>query len=332
MFPLIYVEEALRNHPTVDRICRTYPHTPLVFCHNYAEVFHPKAQNFRAQKQKPSLILAHRQKHWLIPVPPHHTLGGSHHFYFSHILNCPYDCRYCFLQGMFSSANYVFFINYEDCHRAMEDMLDLYPEGECYFFSGYDGDSLALDSITQFVDAFVPFFVNRPRAFLELRTKSHKIDTLLHHEPSSQIIVAFSLTPEWATRSLEHRTPSLSHRLIAMQKTAKARWPIGLRFDPLLYTEDYQQQYKALFSKVFAHIEPTQVHSVTLGPLRFPKEIAHNITALYPEEKLFSQRLQVRQTMVSYSQQIEEAMMTFCHEELLRYVPASLLFSCKVPS
>ena len=28
--------------------------------------------------------------------------------------NCLFDCKYCFLQGMYSSANYVIFVNYED--------------------------------------------------------------------------------------------------------------------------------------------------------------------------------------------------------------------------
>ena len=28
--------------------------------------------------------------------------------------NCIYDCKYCFLQGLYSSANYLVFVNYED--------------------------------------------------------------------------------------------------------------------------------------------------------------------------------------------------------------------------
>ena len=37
--------------------------------------------------------------------------------------NCIYDCRYCFLQGMYRSAHYVVFINYEDYQWAIEERL-----------------------------------------------------------------------------------------------------------------------------------------------------------------------------------------------------------------
>ena len=34
--------------------------------------------------------------------------------------NCLYDCSYCFLQGLYSSADYVVFVNYEDF---LEDII-----------------------------------------------------------------------------------------------------------------------------------------------------------------------------------------------------------------
>ena len=36
------------------------------------------------------------------------------------MLNCVYDCSYCFLQGMFNSANYLVFVNYEDYFKEIE--------------------------------------------------------------------------------------------------------------------------------------------------------------------------------------------------------------------
>ena len=34
--------------------------------------------------------------------------------------NCIYDCRYCFLQGMYSSANFVLFVNFEEGKSLIE--------------------------------------------------------------------------------------------------------------------------------------------------------------------------------------------------------------------
>ncbi|GIT63906.1 MAG: hypothetical protein Ct9H300mP22_3060 [Gammaproteobacteria bacterium] len=62
-------------------------------------------------------------------------------YYFSHMLNCVYDCRYCFLQGMYRSANYVLFINYEDFEAEIESSIKS-ASAPAVFFSGYDCDSL----------------------------------------------------------------------------------------------------------------------------------------------------------------------------------------------
>ena len=39
------------------------------------------------------------------------------------MLNCIYDCKYCFLQGMFNSANYLVFVNYQDFFLQLMKLL-----------------------------------------------------------------------------------------------------------------------------------------------------------------------------------------------------------------
>ena len=46
----------------------------------------------------------------VLKTPDNFTIGFKKNYYFSHMLNCIYDCKYCFLQGMYNSANYVLFI------------------------------------------------------------------------------------------------------------------------------------------------------------------------------------------------------------------------------
>jgi len=175
MFTLIYIEKGIKDHPRVLQICERFPDIPRVICENYGEIFNKKAQNFRLQKKSPSLILANKFKNFLLPIPSHFGIGGKHNYYFSHMLNCIYDCRYCFLQGMYASAHYVLFVNYEDFIQAISDKAAENPDEESYFFSGYDCDSLALEPITYFVDSFLPVFRKEKRAVLELRTKSTNI-------------------------------------------------------------------------------------------------------------------------------------------------------------
>src|SRR3990167_10728610 len=154
---VIYVEKALRHHPRVLRIINRFQQPEIIYCDHYREVFNRKAQNFRLQKQNPALLLAEKPGHRVLSTPKGFGIGGIENYYFSHMLNCLYDCRYCFLQGMYSSANYVVFINYEDFMNDIKSMCSTAAE-PLYFFSGYDGDSLAFEPVTQFVKEFLPFF------------------------------------------------------------------------------------------------------------------------------------------------------------------------------
>ncbi len=330
MFPLIYIEKEIVEHPRVISICERFADTPKVICDNYGEIFNKKAQNFRLQKEKPSLILAKKFKNWVLETPKGYGIGGKNNFYFSHMLNCIFDCRYCFLQGMYASAHYVLFVNFEDFAQAILDKIAACPDEELYFFSGYDCDSLALEPITHFLDTFLPLFAEQKRAFLELRTKSINIQAMLKREPIKNCITAFSLTPEPISAALEHKTPSVQKRLEAMQKLEQQGWPLGLRFDPVIYCSDYQKHYSELFEKVFRTIDPLKLHSVSLGPFRLPKAIFKNMVNLYPREKLFAYNLDDTHSTVSYRRELEREMIGTCTGMLLKYIPKTLLFPCEL--
>ena len=152
----LYVEEPLLDHPKTHAIHKKTGAT-LIPIQRYGEVFNRHKGNFRLQKKQSALILAEKKGKLVYEIPPAYTIGAKHNYYFSHLLNCPYDCRYCFLQGMYRSAHYVLFLNYEEFAREIEEKL---TDEKTTFFSGYDGDSLALESYSGFLDYFLPFFAS----------------------------------------------------------------------------------------------------------------------------------------------------------------------------
>ena len=220
MIEIIYFEESISEHPRTLGIFERFPQATRVPCSNYQEVFNPNGQNFRLQKKKPSLILAQKEGNFALPIPESYGVGGKTNYYFSHMLNCLYDCRYCFLQGMYSSANYVLFVNYEDF---LKDIVQKTSESHepAWFFSGYDCDSLALDSISQFSSFFLPHFSKLSNSYLELRTKSVNIKPLLKSEAVPNIITAFSFTPQEISEQIEKGVPSVNSRIEAMKKLLK---------------------------------------------------------------------------------------------------------------
>lgn len=329
MFQSLILEKEIREHPRVVSLCKRFTKIPQIVCDHYQEVFNPKAQNFRLQKEKPALILAKKFKNWVLPTPSGYGIGSQYNYYFSHMLNCIYDCRYCFLQGMYPSAHFVLFVNYEDFANALIEKIASHKNDTCYFFSGYDCDSLALEPITHFAEYFLPLFSQHPNAFLELRTKSTHISCLLKTPSLSNCIVSFTLSPDQIVKALEHKTPSLKRRLQAALQLQQQGWPIGLRFDPLIYSENFREIYAPFFQEVFSTLKSDQLHSVTLGLFRLPKPFFKNILKLYPDEKLFAHSLNEEADSVTYEKNRAEALRLFCIEQLMHYIPKTCLFTCE---
>ena len=324
MIDTVYVEREVAEHPRTARVLARVKPQQVITCEHYGEIFNRHNQNFRLQKARPALILAAKHGRRLLPVPPAYGLSPGPAYYFSHMLNCLYDCRYCFLQGMFRSAHYVLFVNYEDF------IADIHAqctgsEQACWLFSGYDCDSLALEPLTGFAQTFIPACAEIPNLWLELRSKSSQIRSLLTMAPLTRCVCAFSLSPNVVVDSFEHRTPSLATRLTAIARLQRHGWPIGLRFDPLLPIADFEAVHSAFFGQVFAAIDGTVLHSVTLGVLRLPRTQARTIAQLYPDESLFAIGHSEQQGLLTYGRDAD-AMLDWCAERLARHVDPARIF------
>ncbi|MEE9384999.1 MAG: radical SAM protein [Nannocystaceae bacterium] len=328
MIETIYVEHDVREHPRTQAVLARYPRATVIECDRYQEVFNRRAQNFRIQKRRPGLILARKHERRVLPAPAGYGIGGERNFYFSHMYNCVYDCQYCFLQGMYQSAHYVVFVNFEDF---VEDLHAEHHRGggeATYYYSGYDADSLVFNSTTRFLEFILPAFEGHDDLWLELRTKSTAIRPLLARRAMSNVIVAFSLSPSQLARAVEHGAPPLEARLEAILRVAAAGWPVGLRFDPVIYDAQYEQLYTELFDQVFDTLPGSAVHSVSIGPLRFPRPMFEVIQRQSPTSRLLAGPLVARGNMVSYPRDLERRMHAFCRDALRRHVPEDRLFAC----
>ena len=326
MIERIYIEREVENHPRTLEICGRFPKAVRIPCERYGEIFNRKAQSFRLQKRQPALILAKKHGSMVLEAPEGYGIGSQENYYFSHMLNCLYDCRYCFLQGMFRSAHYLLFVNYEDFQSGLEEVLASSPRA--HFFSGYDCDSLALEAVTGFAQEFLPFFRRWPEALVELRTKSAQVRTLLNMEPLPNAVVAYSFTPAEIAEALEHKAPTVERRLQAMEKLQEKGWRLGLRFDPVIYHPDYEGQYRRLFRSIFERIDGDHLHSVSLGPFRLPDSFFRNMVREFPDEALLAGPLVSRQGRVSYGEEMEQEMLGFISSELQSFIAQEVFFPC----
>ena len=194
-------------------------------------------------------------------------------------------------------------------------------------FSGYDCDSLALDPVTGFTARFIPALTKIERAWLELRTKSTQIRSLLDMPAQCRCVRAFSLSPQGIIDALEHKTPELNARLDAMQRLAEHGWPVGIRFDPLIMVDNFETVYGHLFDTVFTRLDASNLHSITLGAFCMPPAFAKKIVRLYPEEPLYPVKLDDCDGILSYPAAIVKDMPEWSAEHIGAYIPAERIFA-----
>lgn len=324
----IYIERSVVDDPRASAIVERFASAEVITCERFGEVFNRKSQNFRLQKSNPALILARKHERHVLPAPPGYGLAGDRGYYFSHMLNCPYDCRYCFLQGMYRSANYVVFVNYDDFLSAIDVATENSKE-PAWFNAGYDCDSLAYDPVTGFVDYFVPAFAERPDARLELRTKSTQIRGLLRHRPTDNVIVAFSFSPEYINQRLEHGVPSMQKRIDAAQRLQQAGWTVAIRFEPLVYFDRYEAHYPDMIDSVLMQLDRDRLHSVSIGSFRMPDAFFAQARSLHPEQPLFVQAVKSRAGITGYVDDIDRRLSDLCKKSVLRHVDEQRFYHCR---
>ena len=137
-----------------------------------------------------------------------------------------------------------------------------------------------------------------------------------------------TLGPLSISSSLDNKAPSISKRIKAMSNLASKGWKIGLRFDPLIHGRNWKVLYKEMLENIYKSVPLESIHSVSFGPLRFPKEMFKDIFKLYPDEPLFSGPLSNKKGMVAYDLKIEKEMASFCKRITKRYVHENQIFQC----
>ena len=325
MFSAIYIEDEVREHDRVKELLERFPNIPHINCQRYGEVFNRKNQNFRIQKKFPALILAKKYGNLVLSSPDGYGFDGGKSYYFSHMLNCIYDCRYCFLQGMYRSANYVLFVNYEDFESQITESIKT-SDGPSIYYSGYDCDSLAFEPVSKFCDYFLPVFSKHTSGVLEIRTKSTQIRSLLDVKPLPNCIVAMSFTSDEASLRYEHKVPAIQKRIEVLQKLQQAGWLVALRFEPIIWDSDLLEHYHKLFMEIFHRIDIDGLHSASIGEFRMPTSFYKNIVKLYPDEELFARETKIDNGLVTLID--KEDSLRQLEKILLRFIKPEQYYRC----
>ncbi|MCB0320264.1 MAG: hypothetical protein KDD60_05005, partial [Bdellovibrionales bacterium] len=170
-FSHIYVErQALEHQRTEDLVKRLSKRetTKIIPITSYTEIFNRNKQNFAIQKDVQKYILALRQEDFLYAGSSAAPDFGNTNFYYNTlVLNCLYNCEYCYLQGMFRSAHLVVFVNNETFLAETEQALQRL--GEMYVCLSYDTDLLAFENLLGYCKEWIEFTRVQTGLTIEIR-------------------------------------------------------------------------------------------------------------------------------------------------------------------
>ena len=322
-FSHIYIEKEALDYPVTGQILDRFNSSVQIRINHYKDVFNRGHQDYAIQKNAPSLILAVKHGELIYPGAKVCQSFNNHYFYYtSNIMNCIYDCEYCYLQGMYPSGCIVIFVNLEDIFARVQALLERHP---VYLCISYDTDMLAMEGITGFVARWCDFAATHPLLTIEIRTKSAYTEGFIHFAKSKNIIFAWTLSPDYITDTIEHRTPAPDMRLKALKTAYDWGYTIRLCFDPMIYVPDYKKIYSDFYKKVFDCIPAEAVLDVSLGLFRISSSYIKamrnrrtNSVTTYPYTNTDG--------VCSYNEKSSREMLDFARAELSKYIPYNKIF------
>ena len=331
-FSHIYIEEALLGGEEAEAILRKFPKAKCIPIRHYKDLFNRRKQNRALQEKSRKLILAKKEGQRIYPgAPVCQSFSESAFYYASLLMNCPFHCEYCYLQGMYPSANLVLFLNVEDyfsdCQRLIQE------KGSLYLCISYDTDLLALEELYPFVERFARFLEKEPNLRIEVRTKAggeslfrRLLKMQLSEDAKKRLIFAFTLSPEKIVSEAEHGTAGLKGRLKAIKMAVEEGFTLRLCFDPMLYHADWERLYTKLLETVFREISMEKLYDISVGSFRISESYLKAMTKACGASPYTSFPYENTDGYYHYPKELLLKMEGFLEQKLLEKLPKEKIF------
>ena len=313
---IIYIEKQAKDYKQTEIILDKFKNANIIWIDNYKNLFDKELPSW---SNKNSFIVAKLNSPAITNAPDWYWHNDKTSYFFKTSLNCVFDCSYCFLKWAFKNDVPVYFVNYDDIRKQIEDKVkyiwegidkkyksndfelniktDLKYKDKVWFYSSDYSDILGMDNIANFLKNFVPFFekINSPfhkvrtgenfiASMMEIRSKSANIKPILDlwFIPKNTEF-AFSLNPQELIDKYEHWTSSLDERIKSINILLDKGYNVWLRFLPLLPVKNYKEIYGEFVKEIKKRIDMKKVSSTFVSWLLYTKSDYNNILKKYPK-------------------------------------------------
>lgn len=323
-FSHIYVEKALWGNKRAERILSAFPEATVIEIGHYKDVFCRSGQDYVRQHRSQKLILAEKKGTLFYRgAPVCQDFGNEHFYYASCMMNCIYDCEYCYLKGMYPSGNMVIFVNLEDYFAEAEEILSNHP---VYLCVSYDTDLMAMETVAGYVREWMMFAGWHENLTVEIRTKCANRNFFERENPTRGVIFAFTLSPQALIDAGEHGAPSLESRISCAALAIERGFTVRLCFDPALYWPDWESRYDEMLSRVFAEIDMGRVWDVSVGTFRISKDYLKKMRRNEPFSPFAQFPYQNEGGVYRYGRELEEKLKGFFAQRLKEKMPEEKIF------
>jgi spore photoproduct lyase len=243
----------------VRRICEAYPGVPV---EEQLEVPHNRVRVGEAdpllRREKGKRTLLFGELGLKSAVWKNKSRGGMYPYprFFSVYGLCPYRCVYCYLnvsRGTPFSPSVKIYVNLPDIVAEIDRQANEAAKPTA-FYLGKMQDGLALDPLTGYSQCLVPFFARHRFARQVIQTKSADVERLLELEHQGRTALSWTLTPGEIAERYEPNAPSTEARLHAMERCAKAGYPVCVNVAPIIPAKDWEARYLQFVREILARV------------------------------------------------------------------------------
>lgn len=321
-FSHIYVEKDVKYNKNTINILNKFKDSKVVYIDNYKDVFNRPRQNFNIQKKSQNIIIAKKRGQILYKGSNLCEDFNQKNFYYcSNILNCIYNCEYCYLKGLYQSSNIVIFVNIEDFFGEVRRVS---LNENVYLCISYDSDLLAFEDITHFVAKWINFARENPNVLIEIKTKSNNFKSVCNEDIPDNVIFAWTLSPNEVIYKYEKGAPSLEARLKSVKMAINKGIKLRISIEPIMKIDNFEYVYFNFVNTIFKYIKSDNLRDVNLGVFRMSEEHIKNIRKMDKYCSIFGYNLIKQKQMRTYED--SEYMVKYVCNQVEKYVDSSKIY------
>ena len=251
-----------------------------------------------------------------------------------HVLNlgaqCNMNCSYCYLQSYLNSPVMKIYSNIDQALRELDEIATEHGHLPFRVGTGEVVDSLSLDELTLYSRQLISFFEKYPKWTLEFKTKSALVNQFLDVKHAGNVVVSWSINPQYVIGREEHGTASMSERLAAARRCADAGFQVAFHIDPMIWHPEWKENYSMLAESIASHFSPREVNVISVGALRFQPEQRPMMRERFGMKSLVTsaEMFPSEGGKMRYDSRLRQEMFEFMISELKKRNPAWRIFLC----